>query len=81
MVVEDVRVLPQVSKRHGGECAQPPSNYLEASAYTHSPIMNLYISCPLQFLASSVNSPSVQIPTSESNMASKSQPEEARATM
>jgi hypothetical protein len=49
MVVEDVRVLPQVSKRHGGECAQPQ----------HSPIMNTmnpYISRPLHFLASCVNS-------------------------
>jgi hypothetical protein len=56
MVVEDVRVLPQVSKRHGGECAQPPS------AYTHSPIMNLYISCPLPSFSISYED-SVQTPT------------------
>jgi hypothetical protein len=63
MVVEDVRVLPQVSKRHGGECAQPPS-------HPHSPIMNeyhefLYLlrSPPLSIFCEH----SVQIPTAATN--------------
>jgi hypothetical protein len=61
MVVEDVRVLPQVSKRHGVNVLSHLQLPRSLSVHTHSPIMstkNLYISCPLHSLASSVNGPS-----------------------
>lgn len=65
MVAEDVRVLPQVSKRHGGEYAQPPSNTLKHTQPRPEFHESLYL-LPSPLFSILCNQ-SFQIPTSATN--------------